>query len=330
MKSVENPLVALLRCPACGGALVTDGDGVTCGGCGVGYPLDRSGGLSFIAESMYDSSEEYEFIRDVAEFWGNGWEKRQGEHAHLYEMDRTALLAFAAEEIEGYRARRGRGMLWSTEIEPAMVEGKVGLNIGSGTGVEALLMLSQGARAMLALDATRQARDATQRIIDKVGAGLAVQGDARHLPLADESVDFVYSSGVLHHSPNIERSVREIHRVLKPGGFAFVGLYSKSSISFQKTNLKGVLKGKFTRRSIQEHLSRNTEPAWKTAERDNPHTELFGVADCERLFAMFGDVSARRGQFETPNVPGLRWLKRWENAWLLSHIGMGVYIKAVK
>jgi len=38
-----------------------------------------------------------------------------------------------------------------------------------------------------------------QIIMDKIGLGRAVQGDARHLPIASASVDFVYSSGVLHH-----------------------------------------------------------------------------------------------------------------------------------
>ncbi|MFQ5670895.1 MAG: class I SAM-dependent methyltransferase [Acidobacteriota bacterium] len=41
---------------------------------------------------------------------------------------------------------------------------------------------------------------------------------AEALPLADGSIDFVFSSNVLEHVPRQCRAVREIHRVLKPGG----------------------------------------------------------------------------------------------------------------
>jgi SAM-dependent methyltransferase len=38
------------------------------------------------------------------------------------------------------------------------------------------------------------------------------------LPLADESIDFVFSSNVLEHVPDQKRAVEEIYRVLRPGG----------------------------------------------------------------------------------------------------------------
>lgn len=41
--------------------------------------------------------------------------------------------------------------------------------------------------------------------------------NAEQLPIADCSFSHVYSHGVLHHTPDIERAVDEIYRVLKPG-----------------------------------------------------------------------------------------------------------------
>ena len=38
------------------------------------------------------------------------------------------------------------------------------------------------------------------------------------LPFADASFDYVYSWGVLHHSPDLARSITELMRVLRPGG----------------------------------------------------------------------------------------------------------------
>ena len=43
-------------------------------------------------------------------------------------------------------------------------------------------------------------------------------GDAERLPLPDASFDRVSSNGVLHHTPDMPAALREIRRVLRPGG----------------------------------------------------------------------------------------------------------------
>jgi SAM-dependent methyltransferase len=50
-------------------------------------------------------------------------------------------------------------------------------------------------------------------------------GNAEGLPFSDDCFDAVLSFGVLHHTENTTEGVREIWRVLKPGGLALVMLY---------------------------------------------------------------------------------------------------------
>ncbi|MFN8133593.1 MAG: class I SAM-dependent methyltransferase [Solirubrobacteraceae bacterium] len=50
----------------------------------------------------------------------------------------------------------------------------------------------------------------------------AILGDAASLPLEDASVDGVFCSNMLEHTPAAEPIIDEIERVLKPGGWAYV------------------------------------------------------------------------------------------------------------
>jgi ubiquinone/menaquinone biosynthesis C-methylase UbiE len=55
------------------------------------------------------------------------------------------------------------------------------------------------------------------------------ENDAR-LPLPDASIDYISSSGVLHHVPDPVRVLRELRRVLKPSGEMRVMIYNYESI----------------------------------------------------------------------------------------------------
>jgi len=52
----------------------------------------------------------------------------------------------------------------------------------------------------------------------------AAVADVRRLPFRDESFDAVYSMGTIEHFPESETALREMHRVLRPGGRAVVGV----------------------------------------------------------------------------------------------------------
>jgi SAM-dependent methyltransferase len=57
--------------------------------------------------------------------------------------------------------------------------------------------------------------------------GLTVS-DIRALPFQDDSFDLIYSMGTIEHFPDSNVAVREIFRVLKPGGTAIIGVPNKT------------------------------------------------------------------------------------------------------
>jgi ubiquinone/menaquinone biosynthesis C-methylase UbiE len=56
--------------------------------------------------------------------------------------------------------------------------------------------------------------------------------DATRLPFADGTFDVVYSSGVLHHVPDMRAACSEAVRVLRPGGRARIMLYHRHSYHY--------------------------------------------------------------------------------------------------
>jgi ubiquinone/menaquinone biosynthesis C-methylase UbiE len=53
------------------------------------------------------------------------------------------------------------------------------------------------------------------------GAG-SIQADIENLPVTSNAADFVFTIATLEHVPHPEKVLGEIHRVLKPGGTAFL------------------------------------------------------------------------------------------------------------
>ena len=63
------------------------------------------------------------------------------------------------------------------------------------------------------------------------GRGLAVaQASATELPIASESVDVAYSFKVLAHIPDIAGAMREMARVVRPGGYVLAEFYNARSL----------------------------------------------------------------------------------------------------
>ena len=68
---------------------------------------------------------------------------------------------------------------------------------------------------------------------------------AEKLPYENNYFDFVYSFGVIHHTPDINSAVNEIHRVLKPGGRAVIMIYARGWKHYiKRCFIHGILKMK--------------------------------------------------------------------------------------
>lgn len=110
--------------------------------------------------------------------------------------------------------------------------GKRLLEIGCGIGIDGRYFSSIGVKYQ-AVDLSRESlRLAQSHFAMKQFSAKFSNADATRLPFADDTFDVVYSSGVLHHIPDMAGACREATRVLRPGGTARVMLYHRNSYHY--------------------------------------------------------------------------------------------------
>lgn len=104
----------------------------------------------------------------------------------------------------------------------AIRPGDTVLDVGSGSGTDVLIAsrLVGPAGKVIGLDMT----DAMLRKLMQNAAAAGVrnveclEGNAEQIPIPDTSVDAVTTNGVLNLVPDKPRAIRELYRVLRPGG----------------------------------------------------------------------------------------------------------------
>jgi SAM-dependent methyltransferase len=107
------------------------------------------------------------------------------------------------------------------------------LEIGCGLGTDGAQFAQAGAD-YTGVDLTEAAVDLARKRFELFDLqGKFQTADAESLDFEDESFDLVYSHGVLHHTPETGKAIREIHRILRPGGRAVVMLYHRGSYNYR-------------------------------------------------------------------------------------------------
>lgn len=100
------------------------------------------------------------------------------------------------------------------------------LELGCGTGFFSLNLKQAGVLDRVSVTdisagMVSVAQDNARRLGFEIDGRVA---DAESIPYPDNSFDVVVGHAILHHIPDVERALREVLRVLKPGGrFVFAG-----------------------------------------------------------------------------------------------------------
>lgn len=149
--------------------------------------------------------------------------------------------------------------------------GKKVLEIGCGLGCMLMNWAKNGADCT-GVDLNITSLEQTKRRFElhDLKADIRLE-DANHLPFEDNSFDYVWSWGVLHHSPHLDLSIKELFRVLKQGGEFGVMLYNRKS--FYQWYMTDYVEGFLHREStFLTPLELNSRYGDGHREEGNPHT----------------------------------------------------------
>ena len=208
----------------------------------------------------------------VHDYWD---EAACGEKLYLKSTDKTGYIsqAKARYNLEGQFIFPLAGF--------SEKKGLKVLEIGIGLGADHQKFAEAGAY-LWGIDLTERSVEQTRNRLKIfcLHSKLAV-GDAEKLDFPDKTFDYVYSWGVLHHSPNTPQAISEVWRVLKHGGKIGIMIYHKWSMVGLMLWLRYALIGMKPWLSLKYIYVHHLE---------SPGTKAYSVEEARMLFSAFSMV----------------------------------------
>ncbi len=134
-------------------------------------------------------------------------------------FSRTQLDSANGTRISYFRFRQ------LCPIDLCKLKGKLVLDVGCGMGRFLEIVAEHGAEAV-GVDMS-QAVDSAAKNLERFNSVYVAQADLFSLPFNPETFDYIYSFGVLHHTPSPRNAINELVKYLKPGGKLSIWVYGR-------------------------------------------------------------------------------------------------------
>lgn len=206
---LKRSLLSIIRCPDCHGKLVADSrsesggeieeGSLCCLDCNALFPIKR-----FIPRFV--KSDFY--TRSFSAEW-NVFSKTQLDQGSVHDTRNTFIQKVA---------RR-----------PEELEGKAVLEAGCGMGRFLDIVAKHTSSPVVGFDLSLAVEAAFANLRSKPNVHI-LQADIIHPPFAEESFDFIYSIGVLHHTSNPRKAFARLVSLLRRDGEIAIWVYLRPRI----------------------------------------------------------------------------------------------------
>jgi SAM-dependent methyltransferase len=211
---VKPELLDLIVCPNCEGRLELGAECWSTGEVESGSLACAEGAHRFPIRGFvprFVPSDEY------ADAFTVEWNAFRTAH-----LDSFTGLSYLDEQLQG-----------CLDFPLDALDGKLVLDAGCGLGRFTEICLNHGAR-VVAVDLSGAIDAAYANLGHREGAHF-IQADIFKLPFRRETFDFVYSWGVLHHTPDPPRAFDQLPPLVQPGGKVMAFVYASYNKAYLAT-----------------------------------------------------------------------------------------------
>ena len=207
--------------------------------------------------------------KSIQDYWGDN---PPGLDINPFPADSKEFF----EEADAQRYRQEKYLL--SMIKEVAAKSTIVLEVGCGLGADSRQFAKEGV-SIFSMDLSFDNVKRTKKGFELLGLkGHFVHADAEHLPFKDDTFDLVYSNGVLHHTPNTKKAVKDIYRVLAGEGRIWVMLYHKG-LAYLSIWIIGFLTFDLFRMSKDELFSK-----WYD---HTPLSKMYNERNIKELFDQF-------------------------------------------
>ena len=208
-KITRTPLIDIVRCARCGGALQEADATLVCRGCRQQYPVTEGIPQLFVPNEWGERKLDVTDI--VKEFY------EETPFPNYDDLDSRESLRS--------KARTG---VFARLLDEQIPAGALVLEAGCGTGQLSNFLGMDWRRRVIGADLCMNSLQLGKGFRDRFAIVNAdfVQMNLFRPPFADASMDLVICNGVLHHTADPAGGFRSILAKLKPGGHIVIGLYN--------------------------------------------------------------------------------------------------------
>ncbi len=159
----------------------------------------------------------FEGINTYASLFGDQWKQYK----------KTQLDSYTGSPISESRLNRCLGDLQNN------LKGKLVLEAGCGAGRFTEVLLKQG--ATLVSSDLSSAVEVNIENFPLADNHLVIQADINDMPFADETFDVVVCLGVIQHTPDTEKTIEDLYKLVKKGGILVIDHYTFDKSNYLRT-----------------------------------------------------------------------------------------------
>lgn len=223
--------------------------------CGNAYPIVEC--IPRIFPSAFADFPEfvYSFSKEISQIAPSALEKRKlsvreqlsettkivfGIQWKIWGMEKK-IFGRSYQEIKEYMLNY---LMPSYATEKYLSPERLILDAGCGHGLYVEILSKEYQTEVIGLELSQAAEVAWTRNSKNPTAHI-IQGDILSPPFAQKTFDFVFSNGVIHHTPNTRMAFHQIAELVKTGGVCSIWVYPKWSWLWE--TVQGVIRAITTR-----------------------------------------------------------------------------------